>query len=277
MGRVQLWQLGTRVLLGAPAAQREAAPRFPYWVNWEHSTVMSPNPPTAPSQGLSAPSWARRRGSRQLEGRRPPPPPHRTAPQLARLRRCPPRRRTPAQQVTVPWDALPRALRRGDPGKGPGQGWGWHGAQRPPRGGFAEKRRDGQSLCPGRTVTVPGMDGHCARAARRAPVGSTRDQDPRATPLCPGSSISPQRAPAARAGSSRSRATCRRGGGSFRSGQGRGTAPAGSPVAPRCPPGRDAAEAPAPEIYFNVNLALRQLFLIFKLFHINPWPDICFL
>lgn len=59
--------------------------------------------------------------------------------------------------------------------------------------------------------------------------------------------------------------------------QDRGTAPAGNPIPQRRPPGRDAAQAPAPEIYFNVNLAVRQLFLIFKLFHINPWPDICFL
>lgn len=59
--------------------------------------------------------------------------------------------------------------------------------------------------------------------------------------------------------------------------QDRDTAPAGNPIPQRRPPGRDTAEAPTPEIYFNVNLAVRQLFLIFKLFHINPWPDICFL
>lgn len=44
-------------------------------------------------------------------------------------------------------------------------------------------------------------------------------------------------------------------------------------LSPRSPaPGRGTAQAAAPEISFNVNLALRQLFLIFKLFHINPWP-----
>lgn len=58
---------------------------------------------------------------------------------------------------------------------------------------------------------------------------------------------------------------------------GAAAARAGNPIPLHRPLGRDAAEPPAPEMYFNVNLALRQLFLIFKLFHINPWPDICFL
>lgn len=57
-------------------------------------------------------------------------------------------------------------------------------------------------------------------------------------------------------------------------GSGASTSLPGNPILPAPLP---AAEAPGPEIYFNVNLALRQLFLIFKLFHINPWPDICFL
>lgn len=68
------------------------------------------------------------------------------------------------------------------------------------------------------------------------PVGSTRDQDPRAAPLCPGSNISPREAPVMRAGSSRYQATCHRGEGGFQSGQGRGAAPAGNPIPPRHPP-----------------------------------------
>lgn len=159
------------------------------------------------------------------------------------------------------------------PGHGTGEtlGWerdsagGWHGGWRPPWGGFAEQTA-------GRRVTA-------LRAARRGAGGKNRGTGTPVPPGCAwGAASRPGEPPWHGWGSAGARPCAAEARAAF--GAGRAAAlPRQVTLSPRAarPPGRDAAEAPAPEIYFNVNLALRQLFLIFKLFHINPWPDICFL
>lgn len=136
-------------------------------------------PLTAPKLGLSVtlPGTARAgqaRGPSTRRGAAPttPPPRHATAtPQLARLRRCPPQRRTRIRQVPVPGGML-------CPGHGTGEtlGWdrgragGWRGGWRPPWGGFAEQTG-------GRRVTA-------LRAARRGAGGKNRGTGTPGPPGC---------------------------------------------------------------------------------------------